>query len=177
MPSTIFPYIGEIRMIAANYAPDGWMFCEGQLLPISLYEHLFQLIGTTYGGDGEETFMLPDLRGRVPIHFGTDSFGIGVALGEMGGVEQVTLTTQQIPNHSHAMLATTSAASSTNPSNTIGAASNIFGVGAYGTDTPSINLPANAVTPAGGSQPHNNMQPYVCVNFIIAVEGQFPSQT
>src|SRR5262247_1818304 len=104
------PYVGEIRMFAGNFAPSGWMFCEGQLLPISENETLFNLIGTTYGGDGQSTFALPDLRGRIPIHFGS-----GFILAETGGVETVTLTTSQIPAHSHPLLASTSTANQTNP--------------------------------------------------------------
>ena len=104
------PYIGEIRMFAGNFPPAGWMFCEGQLLPISENETLFQLIGTTYGGDGQSTFALPDLRGRVPIHQGN-----GFILAETGGVEEVTLTSQQIPSHSHALLASTAVGSAPGP--------------------------------------------------------------
>src|SRR5690242_15737524 len=105
------PYVGEIRMFAGNFNPNGWMFCEGQLLPISENETLFQLIGTTYGGDGESTFALPDLRGRVPIHQGTGPDGTTYQMAETGGVETVTLTVGQIPNHSHPFLATTNPAS------------------------------------------------------------------
>src|SRR5215471_18916874 len=106
------PYLGEIRMFAGNFAPAGWMFCEGQLLPISEYESLFNLIGTTYGGDGQSTFGLPDLRGRVPLHFGN-----GFTLAETGGVETVTLTVSQIPAHTHTMLASTGAATTADPTN------------------------------------------------------------
>src|SRR4051794_20645387 len=110
------PYVGEIRIFAGNFAPAGWMFCEGQLLPISEYETLFQLIGTTYGGDGQSTFALPDLRGRIPLHQGTSaSSGSAYQLAETGGTEQVTLTTQQIPNHTHTMLGTTQGAIDTDP--------------------------------------------------------------
>src|SRR5919204_2091521 len=110
------PYVGEIRMFAGNFPPSGWMFCEGQLLPISQNETLFQLIGTTYGGDGESTFALPDLRGRLPIHQGN-----GTVLAETGGVETVTLTVSQIPAHTHPMLASSAAASSTNPATNVAA--------------------------------------------------------
>src|SRR5690242_21043268 len=110
------PYVGEIRMFAGNFAPAGWAFCEGQLLPISENQTLFQLIGTTYGGDGQSTFALPDLRGRVPIHQGTDSAnGTSFAIGETGGVETVTLTTAQIPVHTHALAATNAAGTQLNP--------------------------------------------------------------
>src|SRR5439155_25945975 len=104
------PYVGEIRMFAGNFAPAGWMFCEGQLLPISEYETLFNLIGTTYGGDGQSTFALPDLRGRIPLHFGN-----GFTLAETGGVETVTLTASQIPAHTHPLVASGPAANQTNP--------------------------------------------------------------
>jgi microcystin-dependent protein len=171
------PYLGEIRMIAGYFAPAGWMFCEGQTLSIALNDALFQLIGTTYGGDGEETFMLPDLRGRVPVHAGTSSTGTTFTQGEQGGTETVTLTTAQIPSHTHAFLATTNPAASTSPKNTSGAVSNAFGVAAYGTDPTTVNLSPSSVSSTGGSQRHNNLQPYTCVHFIICMDGIFPSQT
>ncbi|MBC8001050.1 MAG: phage tail protein [Opitutaceae bacterium] len=164
------PYIGEIRMFAGNFAPAGWMFCEGQLLPISENETLFNLIGTTYGGDGQETFGLPDLRGRLPIHQGN-----GFILAETGGVETVTLTVQQIPAHSHGLLASPNNASVANASGNVLAQTPNY--------TPYIAMPANSplspnsVGPTGGSQPHNNLQPYLCVEFIISLFGIFPSQT
>jgi microcystin-dependent protein len=166
------PYVGETRMFAGNFAPAGWMFCEGQLLPISEYETLFNLIGTTYGGDGQSTFALPDLRGRIPVHMGN-----GFTLAETGGVEEITLTVSQIPAHSHPLLATTNLASSTNPQSNLGAPNNVFGVFPYGTDAPRLNLSPNSVTSTGGSQPHTNFQPYLCVDFIISLFGIFPSQT
>src|SRR3954449_11195634 len=115
------PYVGEIRMFAGNFAPAGWMFCEGQLLPISENEILFQLIGTTYGGDGQSTFALPDLRGRIPLHFGN-----GFVLAETGGAESVTLTVNQIPAHSHALLATTSLGTATTPQDNLLAESSLI---------------------------------------------------
>src|SRR5881398_2417760 len=123
------PYVGEIRMFAGNFAPAGWMFCEGQLLPISEYETLFNLIGTTYGGDGQSTFALPDLRGRIPLHVGN-----GFTLAETGGVETVTLTAQQIPAHSHAFLATNNQAASFDPSNQVPGILQLASSSAYGTD-------------------------------------------
>ena len=165
------PYVGEIRMFAGNFAPAGWMFCEGQLLPISEYETLFNLIGTTYGGDGQSTFALPDLRGRVPIHQGN-----GVILAETGGVEQVTLTVAQIPAHTHQMLGTLNAASDTNPNNNI-FAKTLVNVSAYGTDAPLSTLSPQAIGSTGGSQPHTNFQPYLCVDFIISLFGIFPRQS
>jgi microcystin-dependent protein len=166
------PYVGEIRMFAGNFAPAGWMFCEGQLLPISENETLFQLIGTTYGGDGESTFALPDLRGRIPIHQGN-----GFILAETGGAEEITLTVSQIPAHSHPALATVNLASSNSPTNNLVAANNVFGVFPYGSDAPRTNLIPSSVSPVGGSQPHTNFQPYLCVNFIISLFGIFPSPT
>jgi microcystin-dependent protein len=166
------PYVGEIRMFAGNFQPAGWLFCEGQLLPISENETLFQLIGTTYGGDGQSTFALPDLRGRLPIHQGN-----GFILAETGGAEEITLTVQQIPAHNHALLATTNNASGTAPQNQVPAASSEVTVTPYGTDAPPTTLQASSLSPVGGSQPHTNFQPYLCVNFIISLFGIFPSPT
>lgn len=162
------PYVGEIRMFAGNFAPAGWMFCAGQLLPISENETLFQLIGTTYGGDGESTFALPDLRGRVPIHMGN-----GFVLAETGGVETVTLTVSQVPAHTHPLLASLTSAQNPQPQNGVLAQGPT--VQAYITDSGQVPLAANAVTPVGGSQPHDNLQPYLCVSFIISLFGIFPS--
>ncbi len=164
------PYVGEIRMFAGNFAPVGWMFCEGQLLPISENETLFQLIGTTYGGDGENTFALPDLRGRIPIHQGN-----GFILAETGGVETVTLTTSQIPAHTHPFIASSNSGSTNIPDNNIYAATTGFDLYISDPDGPTFNT--SAVTSAGGSQPHYNMMPYLCVNFIISLFGIFPSPT
>ncbi len=166
------PYVGEIRMFAGNFAPAGWMFCEGQLLPISENETLFQLIGTTYGGDGESTFALPDLRGRLPIHQGN-----GLILAETGGVEEVTLTVNQIPAHTHALLASSGNATDKAPANLVAAAANIVNISPFGTDAPLGTLSPQTITPAGGSQPHTNFQPYLCVDFIISLFGLFPSPT
>jgi len=167
------PYVGEIRMFAGNFAPAGWMFCEGQLLPISEYETLFNLIGTTYGGDGQSTFALPDLRGRVPIHFGN-----GFTLAETGGVEEVTLTVSQIPAHSHPCLGSNNLANAVAPANTLVPASPSSATTfPYGTDNPPATLSPQSVSSVGGSQPHNNFQPYLCVDFIISLFGIFPSQT
>ena len=166
------PYVGEIRMFAGNFAPNGWMFCEGQSLAIAENEVLFQLIGTTYGGDGEETFNLPNLASRVPIHMGTGPDGTTYQLGEMAGTEQETLTTQQIPNHSHPFTASTSPAQATNPTGNVTGQSSL--VTLYSPETPTVNLAPGAVTPAGGSQPHENTQPFLCINFIISLFGLFP---
>jgi microcystin-dependent protein len=166
------PYVGEIRMFAGNFAPAGWMFCEGQLLPISENETLFQLIGTTYGGDGQSTFALPDLRGRIPIHQGN-----GFILAETGGAEEITLTVNQIPAHSHPFLASTSTGTGTNPQGNMldQTTGTIFmyidGQGPDGSMAPGM------IGATGGSQPHTNFQPYLCVDFIISLFGIFPSPT
>ena len=168
------PYVGEIRMFAGNFAPAGWMFCQGQLLPISENETLFQLIGTTYGGDGQSTFALPDLRGRVPIHNGQGPGLSSYQLGESGGVEQVTLTVQQIPVHAHQLVGSLDIPSQSNAGNAVTgqAAAKIYRVG-----SPSISLDPSAIAGTGGSQPHENFQPYLCVDFIISLFGIFPTQT
>jgi len=157
-------------MFAGNFAPAGWMLCEGQLQPISEFETLFNLIGTTYGGDGQSTFALPDLRGRIPLHFGN-----GFTQAETGGTETVTLTVSQIPAHTHPFLASTGPAGQANP------AGNVIGQSAsadvFIEDVTSVNMNTAAVGATGGSQPHDNFQPYLCVNFIISLFGIFPSQT
>jgi len=157
-------------MFAGNFAPAGWMFCEGQLLPISEYETLFNLIGTTYGGDGQSTFALPDLRGRIPIHFGN-----GFTLAETGGVETVTLTVSQIPAHSHPFLATSSFG--TQPTATGNVLSQNQAIKLYDGSAPTTPMAAGTCSSTGGSQPHDNFQPYLCVDFIISLFGIFPSQT
>lgn len=164
------PYVGEIRMFAGNFAPAGWMFCEGQLLPISENETLFQLIGTTYGGDGQSTFSLPDLRGRLPIHQGN-----GFILAETGGVEEVTLTVGQIPAHSHPYIVSTASGTDTSPSNQVLAASP--NVSIYRPASPNLPMLASSISTTGGSQPHQNLMPYLCVHFIISLFGIFPSPT
>jgi microcystin-dependent protein len=164
------PYVGEIRIFAGNFAPAGWMFCEGQLLPISENETLFQLIGTTYGGDGESTFALPDLRGRLPIHQGN-----GFILAETGGAEEITLTVNQIPAHTHALLASGDVGDQINLANQL--TSNSNGALIYIEDPPSVNMNPQDIGSVGGSQPHTNFQPYLCVDFIISLFGIFPSPT
>jgi len=166
------PYVGEIRMFAGNFAPDGWMFCSGQVLPIADYEVLFQLIGTTYGGDGQNTFALPDLRGRLPLHQGSNG-GVTYTLGENGGAEAVTLTSQQMPSHTHGFVGSTAAGTSNNPAGNIMASSP--SVDMFVGITPDVTLNPAAVQMVGGSQPHNNFQPYLCVDFIISLFGIFPS--
>ena len=162
------PYVGEIRMFAGNFAPAGWQFCEGQLMPISENETLFQLIGTTYGGDGESTFALPDLRGRIPIHQGN-----GFILAETGGAEEITLTVSQITAHSHALLASANNASAGAPNNNVLGA--MTSLDLYMNDAPDSSMAPQSIGPTGGSQPHTNFQPYLCVDFIISLFGIFPS--
>ncbi len=175
------PYIGEIRMFAGNFAPAGWELCQGQLLPIEEYDTLFMLIGTTYGGDGQTNFALPDLRGRVPVHVGgTTGNGTGLrqfALGGGGGVETVTLTPNQMPVHTHAVVATTDTAVSTYDA-TNGVPATVAATSVYGPVGTPGPMTANAIgTAAGGNQPHANMAPYLSVNFIISLFGIFPMQT
>lgn len=162
------PYVGEIRMFGGTFAPLDWAFCDGSLLPISENEALFSLIGTTYGGDGQSTFALPDLRGRVPLHQGS-----GFTLGQGGGVENVTLTPQQLPAHGHPLNATSAAAvTSAGPSGMLATSSTpLYGNGGTGTA-----MAADAISVSvGGGGPHNNMAPFLAVNFIIALFGIFPS--
>lgn len=170
------PYVGEIRIFAGNFAPAGWMFCAGQLLPISEYETLFQLVGTTYGGDGQSTFALPNMQGRLPVHMGS-----GYTIAETGGVETVTLTSNQIPSHSHSLggKAPTASAPTGNATHTT-PAGNVFAGGAikaYANVTPSLSLNPAVLNSTGGSQPHENMMPYLCVSYIISLFGIFPSPT
>ena len=170
------PYVGEIRMFAGSFAPAGWLFCDGTQLAISENEILFQLIGTTYGGDGQETFNLPDLRGRLPLHQGTSpGTGTTYVLGEQAGVETVTLTVQQIPQHNHNLLATTAVGTQVNPGGNLLA--NSQGPQPYIEENPDNSLNSQALKPVGGSQPHENMQPFLGINFIISLFGIYPSPT
>lgn len=164
------PYVGEIRMFAGNFAPAGWMFCEGQLIPIDENETLFQLIGTTYGGDGESVFGLPDLRGRLPLHWGN-----GFNLAQTGGQETVQLTGAQLPAHTHALQASGTAGSASTPQGTVLAGSP--NVNLYREGSPAAAMSSLALAATGGSQPHSNFQPYLCVDFIISLFGLFPSPT
>jgi microcystin-dependent protein len=161
-------------MFGGNFAPAGWAFCDGQLMPISENDVLFTLIGTTYGGDGQETFALPNLQSRIPIHAGTGTDGITYQLAEQAGVESVTLTTQQIPVHNHALMATADIGTQNPPAGNILA--QCSGVKVYTGAAPGAALNANSLTPAGGNQPHDNMQPYLVINFIISLFGVFPTQ-
>lgn len=166
------PYIGEIRMFAGNFNPSGWAFCNGALLAISEYETLFNLIGTTYGGDGQSTFALPNLSGRVPIHTGN-----GFTIGESAGVEEVTLTTSQIPAHTHPLLCAASGGTpNSNPKDGYWGPTDQT---QYSTAASTVQMgnPAIISGPSGGSQPHTNFMPYLCINFIISLFGQYPSPT
>lgn len=162
-------------MFGGNFAPAGWAFCDGRLLPISENETLFNLIGTTYGGDGQQTFALPDMRGRLPIHQGTGPGLTTRVLAETGGSEQVTLTVQQIPNHTHPLQVSGDIAGSPNPgSSLVGRSPQVK---AFLNSDATVPMNASAITTyPGGNQPHTNFQPYLCVNFIISLFGIFPSQ-
>jgi len=164
------PFIGEIRMFAGNFAPVGWAFCNGALMPIDQNDALFNLIGTTYGGDGQTTFALPNLQSRVPVHVGP-----GFALGQSGGVESVTLTTQQIPAHSHVPLALPTSGNLSSPAGGVWASTSPTTL--YDNTAPSIAMAATAIGSTGGSQPHDNMIPFLVINFILSLFGVFPSQT
>jgi microcystin-dependent protein len=163
-------------MFAGNFAPLGWAFCDGSVLSIAENDALFTLIGTTYGGDGQTTFALPDLRGRLPINTGQGPGLSNHSLGESGGVESVTLTVNQMPAHPHAFVGTSSNASAANPANAMVAAPSTIDLFRPAT-APNANLAANALEMAGGSQPHDNLQPYLCISFIISLFGIFPPQS
>lgn len=166
------PYVGEIRMMANNFPPAGWARCDGSLLSISENETLFQLIGTTYGGDGQNTFAVPDLRGRLPIHQGTGPGLTTRIIGQSFGTESVTLTTNQIPQHNHALLLSGTAANASSPaSNTIANAT----ANLYIRDVTSDNMNANSLAMSGGNQPHENRMPSLAINFVISLFGVFPS--
>lgn len=166
------PFVAEIKIFAGNFAPRGWAFCNGQLLPIAQNTALFSLVGTTYGGDGRTTFGLPNLQGRAPMHPGNGPGLTSRRLGESGGVETVTLTEAQMPQHSHPMIGIPSASQ---PSPDAG-----HGIGnapMYATPGPTVAMAANAVGATGGSQAHNNMQPYLAINYVIALQGIYPPRS
>jgi microcystin-dependent protein len=171
------PFLGEVRMFAGNFAPAGWKFCDGSLLPINQYDALFSLIGTTYGGDGQSTFALPDLRGRLPVGQGTGPGLSPRTIGEQYGTETVTLLSQQMPSHSHTFIATAGAAAAPNPQNALFA--NTGGDNMYVPSPVSPQPKAmsqQTVMNAGGSQPHNNIMRSVGMNYIICLEGIYPSR-
>ena len=168
------PFVGEIRMFAGNFAPRGWSFCEGQLLAISQNDALFSLLGTIYGGDGRTTFGLPDMRGRLPVHMGAGPGLSTRAIGLRTGAEQVALSTNELPSHTHDMQASTAQGVENNPAGKYSAVSP--NVRIYRPATPNTSLAANSVSSAGAGQAHNNMMPFLCVHFIIALTGIFPSR-
>lgn len=173
MPAT--PYVGQIMAFGGNFAPQGWALCDGSLLPISQYETLFTLIGTTYGGDGQNTFALPDLRGRVPLHQGQGPGPSSYIMGQSGGVEEVTLTVGQLPQHSHPAMGSSGGGTSPSPSGAVWAGSPINVYTAGGAANAAMS--ATSVSASGGSQGHDNMLPFVTLNFCIATEGIYPSQS
>lgn len=164
------PFIAEIRMFAGNFAPRGWAFCNGQILPIVQNTALFSLLGTTYGGDGRSTFALPNLQGRAPLHPGQGPGLTSRLLGETGGSTSVTLTIDQMPAHRHSAQVTAQQATDTTPHTDELVLPAFAGFKAYGSPRDMLNLPDQS----GGDQPHNNLQPYLAVNFIIALQGIFP---
>lgn len=173
------PYVGEIRLFAGNFAPAGWMTCDGQTLAIASNNTLFNLIGTTYGGDGQNTFNLPNLVARVPVHLGTLSGGSAYTLGENGGQTQVTLTQAQLPSHTHTVIADANAGTSADPTNRyLANATTTLFYSPYGSTPhpPALRALNPAMLPSqGGSQPHDNMQPYLAITYIIAMYGTTPT--
>lgn len=172
------PLLGEIRMFGGNFAPRGWQLCNGQLLSIAQNTALFSILGTTFGGNGQTTFGLPDYRGRVPMHWGQGTGLTARTLGEVDGVEAVTLLSTQMPMHTHSLTGSTGSGTTDDPTGGVlgkPADSDGNAVTLYNT-TPNAPMLPGAIGVAGGSQPHPNMQPYLCVSFIIAVEGVFPSR-
>jgi microcystin-dependent protein len=167
------PFIGEIRMFGGSFAPAGWAFCDGQQMPISENDTLFSLIGTTYGGDGQQTFALPDLRGRLPMHMGTGGGLSPRVIGEMGGVETVTLAAQQIPVHSHPPLAVSGSGNQATPQNGVWASAS---TSRYSSNAPSLAMNNTLINSAGGNQPHENLMPYLTISFIISLFGIYPTQ-
>ncbi len=169
------PYVGEIRIFAGNFAPAGWMFCNGQMLPISENETLFQLIGTAFGGDGQETFALPDLRGRSPIHAGQGPGLQPYGFAEFGGEEQVTLIASRVPAHSHALRVSSGTATLASPIGTVAGDASASGALVYSAFVPDTAMHASAISPVGASQPHENRMPYLGIHFIISLFGIFPN--
>lgn len=165
------PFLGEIREFGFNFAPKGWAQCNGQLLPINQFTAVFSILGTTYGGDGRTNFALPDLRGRMPVHQSFD-----IALGQAGGVESVTLTASNLPPHGHNVMASADLASSVSPASNVMGAKPRFGVNVFAAASNLASLAPGAVHTTGSSQPHDNVQPSLVVNFCIALAGIFPSR-
>jgi microcystin-dependent protein len=169
------PFIGEIRSVGFNFAPQGWAFCAGQIMPISQNSALFALIGTIYGGDGQSTFGLPNLRGRVPVGTGNDGFGNTYAIGQTGGADEVTMTVGQLPAHNHMANCTDNAGTQAGPAGSIWATDGSGATAEYDSPTGQA-MNAAAIQPAGGSTPHENRQPLLAINFVIALVGIFPTQ-
>jgi microcystin-dependent protein len=169
------PFLGEVRMFAGNFAPVGWEFCNGQLLAIAENDALFSLLGTTYGGDGQNTFGLPDLRGRTPIHQGSGGGLTPRVPGEMTGTETVTLTSSQLPSHFHPVHATSGAGTTAVPTGASWAAAST-GENQYSQATPNASMAAISTVAVGGGQPHDNMAPFQALSFIIALQGIYPTQ-
>jgi len=169
------PFVGEIRMFAGNFAPRGWAFCDGQLLAVSQNDALFSLLGTIYGGDGRTTFGLPDMRGRIPVHAGSGPGMSPRRLGEKGGAEKVTITINQIPGHNHGSIQ-----ASGDPASSVNPVGNALGVpnstDLYADDLSAVNMDQSAITSTGGSQNHTNLMPFLCIHFIIALFGIYPSR-
>jgi microcystin-dependent protein len=167
------PYVAEIRLVAFNFPPKGWAFCNGQLLPINQNQALFSILGTTYGGDGQQTFALPDLRGRTPIHFGKSPLGQPQVLGARAGEETHTLTVSEVPAHAHTAVATSITPAATSPA---GGYWGNAGISTYSSNAPNTTMDPNTISSVGGSQPHPNLPPYLVVSFVIALQGIFPSR-
>lgn len=172
------PFVGQIILVGFNFAPYGWFLCQGQLIPIAQYDTLYALIGTTYGGDGQNTFAVPDLRGRVPTHQGQGSGGSPYVIGEQTGTESVTLTSSQIGSHTHQFNVSALFANTTTPGNTTALAPASTGkdIFVYGTSAPNTSLAPGSISTAGGNIPHENRQPFQAFNYIIAWAGIFPAR-
>jgi microcystin-dependent protein len=171
------PFVGEVRMFAGNFAPRGWAFCDGQLLAVSQNDALFSLLGTIYGGDGRTTFGLPDLRGRIPLHAGS---GPGLSprrLGAKAGAENVTLTVNQLPSHGHGFQVTTATGNESSPENESFASSATADYYIDQSFPQNVSLASSAVTNTGGSRSHTNLMPFLCIHFIIALVGIYPSRS
>ena len=165
------PFLAEIRIMSFQYAPKGWALCNGQLLPINQNQALFSLLGTTYGGDGRVNFALPNLQSRTPVHAGD-----GLTLGQTGGAEAVTLAQVELPTHTHGLVATADVTSSADPAGRVPAKKARFGSDVYGVPANPTTLAPGSVLPTGGNQAHLNLQPFLTLNFVIALQGIYPSQ-
>ncbi len=167
------PFLAEIRIVGFNFAPRGWAFCNGEILPITQNQSLYSLLGTTYGGDGRTSFALPDLRGRVPVHFGTSDGGANYLQGQKSGAETHTLTSPEMPEHTHRVRASDAAANADSPTGRVLAQA---GSAMYGEPGSPVAMGGGTIANAGGGQAHDNMMPYLALNFCIALQGLFPSR-